>query len=511
MINKNDEILLMMIRKALIPFLLIIFLLQACEQKENKPNVIILYADDMGYGDLAIQNPSSKIPTPNLDQLARDGMLFTDGHSSSGICTPSRYALLTGRYHWREFHGIVGSMGLPAFKEGQYTIGKMFQDNGYATACIGKWHLGWNWDKMVKPNWESKKKLQSFPPEAFDWTQEISGGPLDRGFDMYYGDGTINFPPYTWVENNKVITEPNTYYESKKTKGPEGSWECRAGVGEKDWDFYKVLPTLTQKAVDYVKGRKKENKPFFLYMPFPSPHAPIIPNKEFVGKSKAGAYGDYVYQTDWCAGQILKALKEIGEEENTIVIFSADNGPEHYAYPRIENYDHYSMGEFRGLKRDLYEGGHHVPFIVKWPKKIKEGGVSNQVINQVDILKTLSSIINADLPKGFTHDGYNFSDVWFGKELESSLRKATVQNTFEDKYALRMGDWLYINYPTGYAKPNQPKWLKEKYPPLDQPVQLYNLSEDVGQKNNLAAQIPEKVSQMQRKLDDIRVKETFVE
>lgn len=488
--------------------------LSACNNQEaqvENPNILILYADDMGFGDLNIQNPASKIPTPNLDQLAREGIRFTDGHSSSGICTPSRYALLTGRHHWRDFHGIVKAMGAPAFRENQFTLAQLLKDKGYETACIGKWHLGWNWEAIIKPEWkDSAKKV--LPPEAYDWGQSIPGGPLDRGFEYYFGDGTINFPPYAFVENDKVTEVPTYTLTTPKGSALEGNWEARPGPAVEDWDFFKVLPTLTQKAVAYVKSQKDKDRPFFLYMPFPSPHAPIIPNEEFRGKSKAGPYGDFVFQTDWSVGEILKALESIGEAENTLVIFTSDNGPERYAYDRIRNFDHYSMGSFRGLKRDVYEGGHHVPFLVRWPAKIKGDQVSSELISQVDLLKTISTLVGARLPDTLAHDSHDFSKLWLGKPFEPEIRKASVQNTYKDRYAIRMGDWLYINDSTGYHS-RIPHWAKEHfgYAPLSESTQLYNLKEDIEQKHNRVREVEleGKVKEMADKLREIQSRETF--
>jgi arylsulfatase A len=485
----------------------------------QKPNIIILYADDMGFGDLGIQYPNSKIPTPNLDKLASEGMRFTDAHSSSGICTPSRYAMLTGRHHWRDFHGIVGAMGKPCFQENQYTMAQMLKENEYTTACIGKWHLGWDWDTIRKQDWTQQDSMKLwgryhryYSSQAYDWNLPIPGGPLDRGFDYYFGDGTINMPPYVWIENDRVTEVPTVSMTTPKGMALEGSWEARPGPAMEGWDFFKVLPTLTQKAVEYVEKQKRIDQPFFLYMAFPSPHAPIIPNEEFLGKSKAGAYGDFVYQTDWCAGEILKALDAIGATDNTIVIFTADNGPERYAYDRIRNFDHHSSAPFRGLKRDIYEGGHHVPFVVRWPKKIKEGAICNEVISQVDLLKTLSKIIDAELPKGLAHDSHDFSDIWLGGNKDTRIRKATVQNTFKGRYAIRIDDWLYINHKSGYHS-QPPAWAADHlgYLPLKDTVQLFNLKEDISQKVNLAGQMPEKVKQMQNELEAIQKQEVFVE
>lgn len=489
------------------------------QTSEKPPNILILYADDMGYGDLAIQNPDSKIPTPNLDRLAVQGMRFTDGHSSSGICTPSRYAMLTGRYHWRDFHGIVGAMGQPCFQEDQFTLAQLLKENGYATACIGKWHLGWDWEAIRNPDWTQQDSLELwgryqryYPAPAYHWDRPIPGGPLERGFDYYFGDGTINMPPYVWIENDRVTEIPTVSMTTPEGLALEGSWEARPGPAVADWDFFKVLPTLTQRAVGYIEDQKTADRPFFLYMAFPSPHAPIIPNEEFLGKSRAGAYGDFVYQTDWCAGEILQALDRIGATDNTLVIFTSDNGPERYAYDRVRNFGHHSSAPFRGLKRDIYEGGHHVPFVVRWPEKIKAGTSCEEVISQVDLLKTIAQLIGGELPEGLAHDSHDFSDVWLGSAEQTGIRKATVHNTFADRYALRMGDWLYINHQSGYHS-QPPEWAASHfgYPPLGDTVQLFNLQKDLSQRVNLAARMPEKVAQMQQALVLLQREETFVE
>jgi arylsulfatase A len=485
--------------------------------KVSKPNIIIFYADDMGYGDLAIQNSASKIPTPNLDQLAKEGLIMTDAHSSSGVCTPSRYALLTGRYHWRDFNDIVHSMGASVFKENQVTLPKILQNNGYHTAAIGKWHLGWDWEAIRKKDFTQKEKailrkkeIEIWPAQAYDWDKKIPNGPLSIGFDSYFGDGTINFPPYTWIENDKVIEAPTmTLQHPKKEFALEGNWELRPGPAVKDWDFYNVLPTVTSSAVTFIKNQEKTNKPFFLYMAFPSPHAPIIPNKEFRGKSKAGPYGDFVYQTDDAIGQILNALKSINADENTIVIFTADNGSEHYAYNRNKNYGHNSSHPFRGVKRDIYEGGHHVPFIVKWPNKIKPGTKNTQLFSQIDLLNTLTSITKSNLPKGFQHDSYNFSDVWLAN-TQKPVRNILVHNTWASKYAIRKGDWLYINNKDGYHT-RIPKWFEEgqRFATAKDTIQLFNLKDDIGQTTNLASQFPEKVNELSTALINEQKRETF--
>ena len=473
-----------------------------CSKVENnQPNIVIIYADDMGYGDLNCQNPNSKIPTPNLDKLASEGMRFSDAHSSSGICSPSRFALLTGTYHWRRQHGIVGAFGKPFFRDTDITLPQILKTKGYKTACIGKWHLGWDWEFKNEPTGEAVvfgKKRKFYLPEDLDFSKPISGGPLDRGFDYYFGDGTINFPPYAWIENDQFLeipTEPldptNIGFESK-----EGHMEFRPGPMVKGWNPYKVLPTLTTKTVEWISKQDK-NQPFFLYFALPSPHAPIIPNDEFIGKSEAGPYGDFMFQTDWVAGQVLKALKDKGLEENTIVIFSSDNGPENYAWERAEKYDHFSMGNFRGLKRDVWEGGHHVPFIIKWPGQIDAGSTSDEVISQVDLMATLASLVGIELPDSAAPDSYNFLSVIKGEAYDSPIRETSVHNTFAHTWGIRKGDWLYINDSTGGHRIVPESFAKLRgYTEFNTEGVLFNMKDDPEQRNNLYNKYPEKIKEM---------------
>ena len=464
-----------------------------------KPNIVILYADDMGYGDLCANNPASKIPTPQLDRLAAEGLRFTDGHSSSGICTPSRYAMLTGRHHWRDFHGIAGPYDGTVFKPGQLTMPAMLRQQGYATACIGKWHLGMDWNAIRKPG-TPKKSIQH---TDFDWTKKFPGGPVDHGFDYYFGDNVINFPPYAWIENDRLVAAPDTTLTNVPGKPKEGAWECRPGPALSDWDFYQVLPTLTRKGVEYIQSRKGKEQPFFLYFPLPSPHAPIVPTDAFDGKSKAGAYGDYVAETDDMCGQLLAALRESGLESNTIVIFSADNGAETYAYERDEKFDHWSSVPFRGLKRDIYEGGHHVPFLIKWPGVTKAGTASDALISQVDLMATFAALVNFDLPKNAAEDSYNFQP-WLKGESKTPPRSTMVHNTNAKDYAIRDGDWLLVDAKSGGTA--TPAWNKKHHQPPDDdlPVELYNLKEDISQQHNLAAEHPDKVTQLQALLKKLR-------
>ncbi|MDB4524614.1 arylsulfatase [Akkermansiaceae bacterium] len=478
----------------------------------KQPNVLILYADDLGFGDLGCYNKKSRIPTPNLDRLASESVRFTDGHSSSGICTPSRFAMLTGRHHWRDFHGIVNAFGGSVFKPERLTLPEMLKEKGYKTAAIGKWHLGWNWDAIRNKEvraitvQEGRRKKQQLGPEAFDWTKSIPNGPLDHGFDYYFGDTVINFPPYCWIENDKVVKAPDTHMQTGKWKKiKEGGWECRPGPMVTGWDPYENIPTTTKKGVDYIKEAAKAEEPFFLYFAYPAPHAPIIPNDEFDGKSKAGPYGDFVYETDHSIGQLLQALKDSGQAENTIVIFSADNGPEHYAYTRDAKFDHWSAHPFRGLKRDAYEGGHHVPFMVKYPGVTMAGTVNDALVSQIDIMATLASVVGYDLPdKNAAEDSHDLLPLLKGQV--KSIRTSHIHNTFDHTWAFREGDWVLVTGKSGHHSRVTKEWLKKHdYPETEskQP-RLFNLRKDIGQRNDLAAKHPEKVKAMEASLARIR-------
>ncbi len=469
------------------------------------PNIVILYADDMGYGDLAIQNQESKIPTPHLDRLAREGMRFTDAHSSSGICTPSRYALLTGRYHWRKFHGIVNAFGDSVFAPERLTLPEMMQGQGYRTACIGKWHLGWDWKAIQKP--EAKQieingKKRGSAADAFDWSRPIPNGPLAHGFDHYFGDDVPNFPPYTWIENDRVLQVPTVPYVPDP-KPAEGAPEGRPGPMVAGWKQDAVMPELTRRAVQWISEQKSSDTPFFLYFPWTSPHAPIVPAKAYHGKTRAGGYGDFVHQSDAHAGQILEALDAHGFRENTLVIFTSDNGPEHYAYPRVRDFGHRSAGELRGLKRDIWEGGHRVPFVIRWPGVVKPGTVSKALIGQIDLMATIAEIVGHELPDTAAEDSQSFLPILKG--AANATRDTLVHNTYADKFAIRHGSWVLIEAPNGQHS-RVPKWVMEaeSYETNAHPAALFDLNDDLGQRENRFAEQPDKVLALRARLKEIR-------
>ena len=450
----------------------------------------------MGVADVSYGNPKSKIQTPNLDRLASQGMTFTDGHSSSGICTPSRFALLTGQHHWRRFHGIVGAFGESVFKPDDFTLPKMFKRKGYRTGCFGKWHLGWNFKAISKPG----VKKGDVRPESYDWTKRFPDGPLDQGFDYYFGDGTINFPPYCWIEGDRFVTLPSK--PVIKSRPLAGSGSFRAGPMAEGWNPYDVLPTTTKKAVEWISKQKKE-QPFFAYLAFNSPHYPIVPNQEFHGKSEAGFYGDFVIETDAMVGQVMKALENCGFADNTLVVFSADNGAETHALERLEKFQQWSSGKYRGLKRDLYEGGHRVPFIVKWQGKVNRGTVSDEFVSQVDLAATFAKIIGYPLKKEEAIDSHNLLPVLKGMNYKRPFREASVHNTSPNKFALRQGPWVLINASTGSAKKETSNYLEyfglEEFGKENDGL-LFNLTQDPRQSINLYSKFPKRVIRMRNLL-----------
>lgn len=508
-------------RLTLAPFLLAPSLLAAVAQRPQAtqvarpPNVVILYADDMGFGDLGANAPASKIPTPHLDRLASEGIRFTDAHSSSGVCTPSRYALLTGRHHWRQFHGIVDAFGPSVLPAERLTLAEMLRARGYQTACIGKWHLGWNWKAIMKPGAQPTRidgKPRGYAPDAFDWSKPIPDGPCAHGFDSYFGDDVPNFPPYAWIENDRVVEAPTIGY-SPSPAPAEGNHEGRPGPMVAGWQLDAVMPTLTTRAVEWIEARGRERRaaqardsqarPFFLYFPFTSPHAPIVPSKEFRGSTEVGGYGDYVAETDATVGAVLAALERGGFADDTLVVFTSDNGPEHYAFERVRRTGHRSMGPLRGVKRDTFEGGHRVPFLVRWPGVTPPGAVSDALIGQMDLMATLATVVGATLPDDAAEDSFDLLPLLRGET--KPVREFIVHNTNARRYAIRKGDWLLIDSETG-SETKMPEWFAtaEGYPEGGGEGMLFDLRADLGQRVDRYAEQPERVAELRASLARVR-------
>ncbi|MFV0346494.1 MAG: sulfatase family protein [Bacteroidales bacterium] len=491
-----------------------VVLLQGCTKDKKSestefPNIIFILADDMGYGDVSCLNEDAKVSTPNLDKLASEGMIFHDAHSGSAVCTPTRYGILTGRYCWRSRlkRGVLSPWDEPLIESERLTVGDMLKSKGYTTACIGKWHLGWQWattdgsriaDMAEDGKTPDKAQRQEFG-EKVDFTKPVAEGPLTRGFDYYFGDDVPNYPPYCFIENDKTVGSLN------QTK-PDSMFG-HPGPMVEGWKLEDVMPILTHRTVDYISNKGKvfkreKGKPFFLYFPLTAPHTPIAPAKEFQGTSTAGAYGDYVQQVDWTVGQVLKALEREGLADNTLIIFTSDNGSPARSGENmlgglrsVLKYGHNPSYHFTGIKADIYEGGHHVPFIAKWAGEIKAGSVSEETICHTDFMATCAAIVGYDLPDNAAEDSYNLLPILEGQNFTSPLREATVHHSAQGQFAIRQGEWKLIlgGGSGGWTSPTNDKQAEKQGLPL---MQLYKVNGDVGEKENLYEQNPEVVEQM---------------
>jgi arylsulfatase A-like enzyme len=467
-----------------------------------KPNIVILYADDLGYGDVQCYNPErGKIPTPHIDKLAAQGMRFTDGHSSSGVCSPSRYTLLTGRYHWRTRlqASIVPLWGAPLIAPDRVTIATLAKQQGYHTACIGKWHLGWDWpipeDRAAL--FKEKPKGEATATEAHRavwrevFSQPIGAGPTTRGFDSYFGTDVPNHPPFCFIENNRTDGIPSDFLDAELLKNNQASIQ---GPALKNWTLEPILPALGDRAVKFIADSALKVEPFLLYLPFTSPHTPLSVNEEWKGKSGLNLFADFVMETDAVVGRVLDALEKSGEAENTMVIFTADNGCAPYiGAGDLEKRGHYPSGPLRGYKADAWEGGHRVPFIVRWPGKVKPGSTCDQLVQQADLIATFAEVFETQLPDNVGEDSFSLLPLLKGDDRP--VRETAVNCSIGGVPSVRQGQWKYI------AAPGSGGWGKGG--DQSQPVQLYNLADDLGETKNLAAAMPEKVAEMKALLEKL--------
>lgn len=472
----------------------------------KRPNVIVILADDLGYGDLKCYNPErGKIPTPQIDKLASQGMRFTDGHSSSGVCSPSRYSLLTGRYHWRTRlqDGIVGVFAEPLIPPDRMTLGTLAKQNGYRTAAIGKWHLGWDWPiakeqrSLLQPakgaTQDDEAKPERGPAVATGkqvecWSEvfskPIAGGPTTRGFDTYFGTDVPNWPPYCFIENDRTQGIPSEFLAASDIGHNRAS---NQGPALKDWKLENILPSLGDRAAAFITDAAKRPEPFLLYLPLTAPHTPLAPVEEWRGKSGLNTYADFVMQTDATVGLVLEALEKSGAAGNTLVILTSDNGCAPYiGAGELEQKGHYPSGPLRGYKSDAWEGGHRVPFMVRWPSTVKPGSVCGQLVEQADIFRTLADTLGVKLPDNAGEDSFSLLPLLRGEE--KPIRENAVSASSQGLPAVRLGNWKYIPGPGsgGWGKGGD----------QSQPVQLYNLADDLGESKNLAAAMPEKVAEM---------------
>jgi len=476
---------------------------RAAGRPKERPNIIYFLADDLGYGDLTCQNPESKIATPNIDRLAAEGIRFTDAHSPAAVCTPTRYGILTGRFCWRTQlkSGVLWPWDAPLIEADRLTVPSLLKKHGYHTACIGKWHLGWDWPTKdgtrindTVPQGKGEPKVREPWGDKIDFTKPIANGPTTRGFDYYFGTAVPNFPPYCFIENDRTVGIPTE-------KKPEGMFG-HSGPMLPGWKLEKILPTLGDKAVEYIHKRAKTSEtPFFLYFASTAPHTPIVPTEQFLGKSDAARYGDFVCEVDWTVGRILKALDDTGLADNTLVIFSSDNGSParngaNASGPPgsvVKDTGHNPSWILRGMKADIWEGGHRVPFIARWPGEIPKGAVSNELICQSDLMATCAALLGERLPANAGEDSYNILPALQNKVCLGVAREAVVHHSGNGVFAIRQGKWKLVTH-LGSGGWTSPK--SQKPEPGGPKGQLYDMSQDISERRNLWLEHPEVVERL---------------
>ena len=481
-----------------VPFLLAALLtLIAFGPAASEPNVLVILTDDLGFGDVGAYNPQSQIPTPHLDRLASEGIRFTDAHAPDGVCTPTRYGLLTGRYAWRTRlkRGVLRDSSPPLIAQERLTLADMLAAKGYLTGAVGKWHLGYQWSLRNDSEPQTVANV--------DWSKPLIDGPAQHGFSYSFG---LAKPAWAFMEDGRILARPtqpfDLTYLPAYLMGPNNN----KGTKAPGFEFERMLPRFTEEAVGFITRSAGAGKPWFLYFAPLAPHRPVVPNKDFQGRSAAGPYGDFVGEVDWSVGEVLAAIDRAGQTDDTLVIFTSDNGPETDAYRRMLEYRHTSMGPLRGVKRDLWEGGHRVPFLARWPGRVPAGSVQDEVLCLTDIMATMAAIVGFPLPEDAAEDSYDMSAALFRADLDSPVREATVHHSSRGWFAIRQGDWVLIDHPTGdsnSAGPNrEPAWFRteRQVPAHNQQVELFNLRDDPAQTTNRAQIDPERVRSMQRLL-----------
>ncbi|MGQ0636515.1 MAG: sulfatase family protein [Planctomycetaceae bacterium] len=450
------------------------------EVSATRPNIVLILADDMGYGDPTCYG-TSQISTPHIDRLAREGMRFTDAHSPSAVCTPTRYALLTGRYAWRSRlkRGVLLGDSPALIEEGRWTLASLLKRKGYSTGVVGKWHLG----------------LGDRPQT--DYALPLTPGPLTVGFDWFFGiPASLDMPPYVYVENDRVVALPTARSEISPRKTYFEGIFWREGAAAPGFRHVDVLPTLAQRATEFIESQAAD-RPFFLYFPLTSPHTPWAPADAYRGQTAFDEYGDFLVQTDAVVGQLLAALDRRNMTEKTLVIFTSDNG----AIPlpaRLAPLGHRTNGALRGQKADLYEGGHRVPFLVRWPGSVPPGSRCDQTICHTDLLATLAAIVGEKLPDDAGEDSFSLLPVWRNPAFDRPIREATVHHSGSGAFAIRQGSWKAIFHlgSGGFTAPRE-----EQAAPDGPKGQLYHLADDPEEAHNLWQQQPAVVERLTKLIE----------
>jgi arylsulfatase A-like enzyme len=465
-------------------------LLSAAAKVQKLPNIVFIMADDMGYGDVGCYNPESKIPTPNMDRLAAQGVCFTDAHSPSAVCSPTRYGVLTGRYCWRTRlkRGVLNGFSQPLIAKDQMTVAELLRKHGYRTACIGKWHLGVGWQSK-----DGGAITRSKDANRVHFTRPVTDGPNEHGFDYSFitaACSTVD-DPYVFIENGKCTAQPTETMVKKDSVAGFGS---RPGPMVPGWSNEDVDPTYVEKTKQFLGQHQQNHKdrPYFIYLPLSAPHAPWLPPDFMKGQSREGPRGDLVALVDWCVGQVLHTLDQMNLAGNTLVIATSDNGP------RIGAKGHKSAGPWRGYKSHTWEGGHRIPFIARWPGKIEPGTTCDELICLMDLMATSAAIVGTELPVGAGPDSFNVLPLLLGDKLARPIRNSLVSHSSKGVFAIRQGSWKLIPETKGSGGWVDPR---DSGPfSAEGPGQLYNLAEDPYEMNNLWNQQPEIVERLAKLL-----------
>ena len=493
-------------------------------ENSSVPNIVLILADDLGYGDVSCYNPQSKIPTPHVDRLAGEGMRFTDAHTPSAVCTPTRYGLLTGRYCWRTRlkYRVLDGFDPPLIEPGQVTVASLLKQHGYATAAIGKWHLGLGWTDPSGRAVPAPPLDRSGPPrpgQDVDYTKPFTGGPTAVGFDRFFGiSASLNMSPFCYLDGNRVLHLPVLPQERMRDANFMAVDE---GVRSPDFTIHGVMPRLAGEAVAFIEKQSAAPvaRPFFLYAALTSPHLPVVVNAEYRGKSRAGEYGDFVVETDAFVGAILETLDRTGLAGNTLVIFTSDNGGlyhyweakeaddvKHYKIrgraAHIREFGHQGNAHLRGTKADIWEGGHRVPFVVRWPGKTPAGAVSAELIELTDLLATTAALLGTELPSRVGPDSRNILPALLNVKPAKPVRDFAVHHSVHGVFAIRQGRWKLIPHrgSGGFTFPRDLDPAKEGGPP----GQLYDIESDPSETRNIYADHPDVVERLSELLKTVQ-------
>lgn len=483
----------------------------ALPDHQAKPNIVLILADDLGYGDVSCYNSEAKVSTPNIDQLASSGMRFTDAHSPSTVCTPTRYSLLTGRMAFRNgMKGVFTGAGGPCLiKADRLTLPGLLRSQGYTTAMFGKWHVGMTfYDKDGKAI--DKNGLDAV--KRIDYSQPISGGPIDRGFDHFFGTACCPTTDwlYAYIDGDKIPVPPTRIVDREPLPKHPYSRDNRPGMIAPGFDLEEVDMVFLQKSLEFLESHKKQSpdKPFFLFHSAQAVHLPSFAGRAFKGKTGAGPHGDFIFELDYIVGRLVKKLDQLGYGENTLLIFTSDNGPE---VPTVINmrktHQHDGARPWRGVKRDQWEGGHRVPFIARWPKRIEAGSTSEQTICLTDLMATCATLTGTTIPRETAEDSFDILPALLGQAGDKPIREYTLHQTISLALAIRHGDWKYLDHKGsgGNNYERKGEWglkqfaLPERAP--DAPGQLYNLANDPGETTNLYNEHPKIIKMLKTKLE----------